>query len=396
MRIIVTGLIAQHPSLGGMTWHYLHYLLGLERLGHDVYYFEDSGEWPYLVGDADATDGWIDREAFHNIEYLGRTLKRFGFEDKWAYHLATDGRWYGVSARRRREVVASADLLLNVSGSLAYPSRYRQVPRLVYIDTDPTFTQARLQTERGFRRLQKRVAAHDIHFSFGELLEQFPDPTPYRWIATRQPITLDEWTTHEPAGAAFTTIMSWTSFKPLSVHGQRFGQKDIEFERYLSLPTLVQPTELEVAFSGTQHQNWRGVRTLSVGDLARHGWRTVEATQACADLDTYRSYIQTSRAEWSVAKNGYVVGQSGWFSDRSACYLAAGRPVVVQNTGFGDALPVGEGVLSFRTTEEAAAGILEVQAHYSRHAKAAREIAHEYFDGSRVLSSLLDSVSTVG
>ena len=392
MRIIVTGLIAQHPTLGGMTWHYLHYLLGLARLGHDVYYFEDSGEWPYVLDAGKTKESCIDWEGRRNIEYLGRTLSRFGFEDRWAYHFPIRNRWYGMTGPRRREIVGTADLLLNVSGSLARPQRYRQIPRLVYIDTDPTFTQVRLQLKHGFRKLQKRVAAHDLHFSFGERLERIPNPMPYRWTSTRQPIVLDEWKTTTPPGGAFTTVMSWTSFKPLRFARRNYGQKDLEFQAFIDLPRRAEPALLEVAFSRTQHENWRSRNGASRDDLNRHGWRTVEATQVCADLDDYRSYIQASRAEWSVAKNGYVEGQPGWFSDRSACYLAAGRPVVVQETGFCGILPVGEGLLSFRTVEEAAAAVREVETNHARHARAAREIAAEYFEAGRVLSQLIDRI----
>ncbi len=391
MRIIVTGLIAQHPTLGGMTWHYLHYLIGLARLGHDVYYLEDSGEWPYLLDGVTRNDS-INWEGRHNIEYLERTLARFGFQDRWAYHFPVRNRWYGLSGPKRRELLASADLLLNVSGSLRRPWQYHGIPRLAYIDTDPTFTQVRLQLKRGFLKFQKRVAAHDVYLSFGERLEQIPNPTPYRWIPTRQPVVLDEWKTSASPGDAFTTVMSWTSFKPLAMAGRQYGQKDLEFQACLDLPGRVAPAVLEVAFSRTQHQNWESRRGASRDDLARHGWRTVEATEACADLDSYRRYIQSSRAEWSVAKNGYVVGQPGWFSDRSACYLAAGRPVVIQETGFGSILPVGEGLISFRTPDEAVAGIREVEANYARHATAARELARDFFDSDRVLNDLLQKV----
>ena len=359
-----------------------------------MYYFEDSGEWPYRLDGAEVPRSRVALDARHNIEYLDRTLARFGYGDKWAYRLAVDRRRYGLSGPRRREVLGTADLLLNVSGSLTQPEHFRQVPRLAYIDTDPTFTQIRLQLERGFRKLQRRVAAHDVHFSFGERVGRGADPGSYDWIPTRQPVALDQWATDSPPGDTFTTVMSWTSFKPLAAGGQVFGQKDLEFQHYLDLPQHVKPVELEVAFSGTEHQNWQSERATSRHDLLLHGWRTVEANEVCGDLDSYRHYIQMSMAEWSVAKNGYVVGQPGWFSDRSACYLAAGRPVVVRDTGFGDVLPVGEGLLSFRTPEEAAAAVLEVQSHYPRHARAAREIAHEFFDAASVLTSLLERVCT--
>jgi hypothetical protein len=178
--------------------------------------------------------------------------------------------------------------------------------------------------------------------------------------------------------------MNWTSYNPVVYNGQTYGQKDIEFMRFLELPAQVASTVLEIAVN--EGKTRRTPRAL----LAHKGWQVVDPAVVCPDLDSYRQYIESSQAEWSVAKNGYVVGQAGWFSCRSACYLAAGRPVVVQDSGFGAVLPVGEGLLAFTTLEEAVQAIREVEAHYARHAEAARAVAETYFDASKVLARLLE------
>ncbi len=402
LRIVVTGLIAQHPLLGGVTWDYLQYVLGLARLGHDVYYVEDSGQWPYTPGGGPSGNDWIAYDPASTVAHLANVMARFGLEDRWAYRFPVKPRWFGLSAAKRRAVIESADLLLNVSGTLRRPADYRGAKRLVYIDSDPVFTQVKLALPRGQRKFRKRVDAHDIHFSFGEALSQAVPDTGRRWRPTRQPIVLSEWTHAVTPRDAFTTVMSWTSYRPLTYAGQTFGQKDVELARFLDLPARVSPTTLEIALNRTQHADWEtgtlgassdavaGSRRPTAAELlGRRGWHVADAAEVARDLDSYRRYIQSSKAEWSVAKGGYVRGQAGWFSCRSACYLAAGRPVVVQDTGFGSVLPTGEGVLVFRTMEEAIAAIREVESDYGRHAKAARAIAEEYFDSDKVLSRLI-------
>lgn len=404
LRIIVTGLIAQHPLMGGITWHYLQYILGLTRLEHDVYYLEDSGEFPYtLDGGASGTD-WIARDCIANVGYLAEVMARFGLEDRWTYHFPLKSEWYGLSDRQREAVIQSADLLINVSGSLEHPQDYRCIPHLLYIDTDPVVTQIKLALGRV--AFAERVEAHDTHFSFGESLSAGMPVTGYQWRPTRQPIVLSEWRPSTPRCESFTTVMNWTSYEPLIYSGQTYGQKDVEFKRFLGLPGQVAPVAMEVALGRTQHLNWEtGGKSLppeisrflgdkmhwTAHDLLSHaGWHVVDAIEACGNLDSYRHYIESSKAEWSVAKNAYVLGQPGWFSERSACYLAAGRPVVVQDTGFGKALPVGAGILSFRTPSESAAAINEVETNYHQHAQAARAIAEACFDSDKVLTGLID------
>jgi len=314
---------------------------------------------------------------------LAKVMARFGLQDKWGYRFPWQSQWHGISGDRWNELCHSVDLLINVSGCLASPQRYRRVPRLVYIDSDPVFTQVKLA--RGQQEFRRLVELHDVHFSFGEAMRSAPVPaTGYDWRPTRQPIVMQQWRPRASYREVFTTIMNWTSYKTLSYQGQSFGQKDIEFKRFIDLPQYVPDVQLEVAVNAGKTRH--APRDL----LRRRGWQVVDPEQQCADLDAYRAYIETSKAEWSVAKNAYVKGRSGWFSCRSACYLAAGRPVIVQDTGFATILPVGEGILSFSTPEEAIESIQEIQTHYNRHQSAARAIAECYFDSDKVLNRLIE------
>jgi len=389
-RVIVTGFIGQHP-LGGVTWDYVQYVTGLARLGFDVYYFEDSGHWPYALEGGESGEDFGVSDCRANVDYLAKVMERFGLGQRWAFRCAMDGEWSGLSDLEREEVVSSADLLLNISSSVARPEEYRKVPRLIFVDSDPVFTQVKLA--RGQADFRAVVDAHDMHFSFGECLRApFVPETGHHWLPTRQPIVLDEWHTERSHRGVFTTVMNWASYNPVSNNGRKYGQKDVEFMRFLELPRLVEPVRLETAARGTGR---RVLQDSILHHLEHKGWSVVAPDMVCPDVESYREYIQNSMAEWSVAKNGYVEGRTGWFSCRSACYLAAGRPVVVQDTGFKEVLPTGVGLLAFSTLEEAREGIREVVSDYPRHSHAAREIAEQYFDSAKVLSHLVDRAFAV-
>ena len=383
LRIVVSGLIGQHP-LGGVAWDYVQYAAGLARLGHDVYYLEDSGEWPYDPRGATAAAARV-HDCSVNVAHLDGVMERFGLADRWAFRCSLDGSWAGLSESRVREVAATADLLLNVSGSLVKPERYRGRGVMAYVDSDPVFTQANAE-QRG--RFRDRLDAHDVLFTFGETL---PDDLSagYAWLPTRQPILLDEWRTATAPGRAFTTVMTWSSYAAKTWRGRRLAQKDVEFRRFVALPSRVPDIPLEVAVRATRR---RKKTTAPIERLVEHGWRVVDPLHAVPDVATYRDYILRSRGEWSVAKGGYVSTGCGWFSCRSACYLAAGRPVVVQDTGFSSVLPVGEGLLAFETPEDAARALEEVEARYDAHARAARDVAESHFAADAVLGRLLDDV----
>lgn len=405
-RIIVTGLIAQHPDMGGITWHYLHYLLGFSRLGYDVFYFEDSGEYPYNLQGGPNRNDWIAKNCDYNISYLSEVMSRYGFQDRWAYRFPKENKWFGISDYRRKEVISTSDLLFNVSGTLEMPSEYRQISLLVYIDTDPIITQLKIALRK--KEIIDQIETHDIHFSFGELISADNYDNGTDWLPTRQPIILSEWRSTFGKLDKYTTVMNWTSYEPLSFANQTFGQKDVEFNRFLKLAKCVAPVELEIALGRTQHKRWQS-KNLNVDleilgllddkvnwspdDLLRKaGWSVVDSIDKCGNLDKYRQYIQSSKAEWSVAKNAYVQGQPGWFSERSACYLASGKPVIVQETGFSNVLPTGKGILPFKDIQEAIEAIDQVEGEYEIHAEAARDIALSYFDSDKVLASLIERV----
>lgn len=432
MRVIVTGLIAQHRSMGGVAWDYLNVVLGVRQLGYEVFYIEDSGEWPYLES-GPADQEWIAHDVSSHIQYLAETFAAFGLEGRWAYRNPICGEWHGMPDSQRTEVIASADVLLNISGTLDYPDKYRSVKRLVYIDTDPVFTQVALVeghallARRGAlnlvvcgpgetpddtvldgwtraEKLRRRVDLHDVHFSVGETLDNGLPDSGHNWLPTKHPVALAQWRSEPRHRGVYTTIANWTSYEPVRFGGLSFGQKDVEMIRFIGLPDAVAPVSIEVAMSKVHHHGWQSehqyVFCSAVHDdvdltretphtlLQRYGWHIVPAARECGNFTRYRNYILASKGEVSVAKHGYVAGQSGWFSGRSACYLAAGRPVVVQDTGFGAVLPTGEGVLPFSTVDNAADAIKKVEGDYERHARAAAAIAEEFFDSNKVLAKI--------
>jgi hypothetical protein len=373
-----------------VAWDYLQYVIGLARLGHDVYYIEDTGLWPY-----NPEEGGVSRGPEFTVRHLEGLMARFGLEERWAYRFppATGfaayrfpggPRWFGMPESRREEVLASADLLVNVSGTLDRPAEYRNAApraRFAYLDSDPVFTQVKLV--RGQQNLRRVVDAHDVHFSFGEALADAVPDTGHRWRPTRQPVVLDEWQPAATRREEFTTVMNWTSYEYVNWHGLRLQQKDVEFERFLELPGKVRPTVLEIALAEGK------TRHPPRGRLSSAGWRIVDPSLVCPDAESYRDYVAGSTGEWSVAKNGYVNPPSGWFSCRSACYLACARPVVLQDTGFSSVLPVGLGLLPFSSLDEATESIREVESDWERHSRAARAIAEQYFDSARVLDRLV-------
>lgn len=407
MRIIVTGLIAQHYTLAGVSWDYIQYCIGLKQLGYDVYYLEDSGEWPYNLDGGKNGDDWVEKDCHKNISYLKELFDRYGLSDRWAYFFPLTGEWFGMSDQKRAEIIRTADMLINVSGTLEKPADYHSIKKLVYIDSDPGFTQVKLKLNH--KEFSKRVAAHNCHFSFGESLPPYLKDDQYNWQPTRTPIVLSEWSSEKPCSNEYTTIMNWTSYKPLAYEGKSFHQKDIEFIKFIELKRKLKNICFEVALSKLQHHNWQsslpdhfaedGNNKISFptpADLLSHyGWKVVDPAEKCGTMDAYRDYILHSKAEWSVAKGGYAVSKPGWFSCRSACYLAAGRPVIVQDTGFNKTLPVGEGILSFNTMEEAIENVRDVESNYSLHTRRAKEIAAEYFDAGKVLRKLIEKAISI-
>lgn len=372
MKILVAGIIARYP-FGGVTWCSLMYLLGLRALGHEVFYVEDTGECIY-----DPVANTLSKDPAYGTRYIHEALQPFDLGGRWSF-VNWDGTWHGAPRETVAAFCADADLYINLSGgSWFWRDEYARIPRAVFIDTDPVFTQLSLAAGDAsyvgfFRRF------HHL-FTFGANIGTPACDVPtagFTWHKTWQPVVTDLWQT--PAGSEgerFTTVMTWKieSFADID------GNKNIEFMKFLDVAAR-SPHPLELAVNGPQEF------------LRAHGWRTVDGMGVSRHLWDYRAYVQGSRGEFGVAKHAYVSRHSGWFSDRTECYLAAGRPALVQDTGWSAHLPEGEGLLAFATPEEALAGLDRLQTDYPRHARRAREIAVECFDAARVLPPLLEAAS---
>lgn len=368
MRILFAGTIARYP-FGGVTWCSLMYLLGLRALGHEVFYIEDTGECIYdPVLNTRATDPG------YGTTYIHDALEPFGLGDRWSF-VNYDGTYHGRRAEDVRQYAATADLFINLSGgSWFWRDEYAGIPRKVFIDSDPAFTQLAIaKAEPWYVEFFQRF---DRLFTFGANIGTPACAIPtgaFRWHKTWQPITLDDWRVDRTPRDRFTTVMTWQieSFADVG------GNKDQEFVKFIDLPSRT-PQRIELAINGPQ--------TL----LRQHGWETVGAMAVSRTPNAYRDFVQDSKAEFGVAKHTYVANRTGWFSDRTECYLASGRPALVQDTGWTAHLPSGEGLLAFSTIEEAVAGIDRINADYPRHARMAVDVAREHFDAARVLPRLLE------
>jgi hypothetical protein len=379
MNIIVLGYIVRGP-IGGLAWHHLQYVIGLANMGHNVYFFEDSDDYPSCY---DPDRHVTDTNPGYGLEFAAAAFKRVGLGDKWAYHDAHTGKWYGPIGGSGPALCRSADLLLNISGVNPLRSWFLDIPERALIDTDPVFTQVRHLSDPSARSLAGR---HTAFFTFGENTGSGNSSIPsddFPWMPTRQPIVLDAWPfTAGPDDGVFTTVMQWDSYKPAQHDGNRYGMKSESFIPYLDLPAHTQ-AKLELCLGSPN-----APRDL----LLDKGWLLSDALEITRTPWTYQQYIRSSKGEFTVAKQGYVVSRSGWFSERSAAYLASGRPVVTQETGFSEWLDTGDGVLAFNDPVEAADCLADVSSRYRHHCRAARDVAEDYFDSRKVLQKLLDDI----
>ncbi len=379
LRIVVLGYIVRGP-IGGLVWHHLQYVMGLARLGHDVYFLEDSDDYPSCYDPQRQT---TDRNPDYGLRFATQAFARVGLGERWAYYDAHTARWLGPCAGSAKEICQSAELLLNLSGVNPMRPWFLQVPQRVLVDTDPVFTQVRHLTDPASRAT---ALQHTAFFSFGENIRsdagRIPDDQ-LDWLPTRQPVVLDAWpVTPGPRNGKFTTVMQWDSYQPRAYDGVEYGMKSVSFRPYINLPgSTEQSLELALGSDAAPRQQ-----------LLAAGWSLRNPLEVTRDPSSYQHYIQQSKAEFSVAKHGYVVSHSGWFSERSACYMASGRPVLVQETGFSEWLESGAGVVAFSTPEEAIAGIDLINSDYESHSRRARELVRASFDAGDVLASLLRRV----
>jgi hypothetical protein len=381
--IVVAGALANKPGNGGAAWTRLSWALGLKKLGCEVYFVEQIA--PQACVDASGTPCELDRSV--NLAWFERITERFGLGQRSALIDEREGLAIGVGLREIAEIADAADLLVNISGhlTLALKPRFR---RRAFIDLDPGYTQ--FWHAQGLA--EHRLRDHHAYFTVGENIGTAECDVPTNgiaWRPIRQPVLLDEWpVTSRPddAPVRFTTIASWRGpYGRVQHDGRQFGLKAHEFRKFVTLPALT-GHRFELALD-VDPADWRDVETLQ-----RHDWTVVDPHGVAGDPHAFRRYIQASGAECSVAQGIYVETRSGWFSDRTVRYLASGKPVLVQDTGFGRAYPTGCGLVPFRTVDEAARGARRIADNYDAHARAARAIAEDYFDSDKVLGRLLDEM----
>ena len=393
LRIIVGGYIGLYPT-GGATWDYLQYPLGLHMMGHDVYYIEDTRQYPIFQKSKLA---WND--ASDCISYLKKIMETYGMEDKWAYRDVASGKSFGLSEKKILEVCGSADIFINISCATFLRDEYLQIPKRILIDSDPMFTQIQYALEmEGSADSAKwttktMLENHNYLFTFGENIGATDCKIPllgYKWHTTRQPVCLNQWQSQRNNNCnAFTSIMNWSGRKKLIYLNEEWGQKDAEFEKFNTIPMKLQDTKFEVVVNKPLNKE----SSFNEIALEEIGWRVLEPSQTVATASEYRDFIFNSKAEFGVAKETYVKANTGWFSGRSACYLAAGKPVIAEETQWSKYIPASNGLFAFSSMEEARVSVEEVQANYDKHSKAALEIAGEYFDSSIVLSKMLGQVN---
>ena len=365
----------RHPVAGNLL-AYFHYVLGLHRLGHEVMYLEESG-WSYSCYDPEAKD-WQDHPDT-GLRIVRELMAEYGLDVPLCYVNRETGKVVGAEWDEIKRMLGEADLLINIGGVCWLPE-FRLCRRRVLIDMDPFFSQV-----EGFA--SEVLEDYHLHFSYGTNIGNSDCKIPTRgieWLPTVPPVVPELWTGGKPSeNAPFTTVGNWGAYGGIAFEGESYGQKDEEFLRILDLPKHT-AQKLELAISGA-------VETVKE-QLRLAGWLVRDAGEdVSGNVQTYKSYITQSRGEFSVAKNAYVKTRSGWFSDRSVCYLAAGLPVILQDTGFTDWLPSGNGVLAFSSLEEAVNCLVQVNADYLRHRRAASEIAENFFSYRVVIPKILET-----
>ncbi len=382
-RIVVMGFMGSMP-IAGVIWQHIHYVVGLQRLGHDVYYIEDSARFPYNPETFEISD---------EFDYAGETLDRlareFGFENRWGFcaRYLKSKPTAGLSLKEIRQLYRDADAIFNICGTQEFNDDLLKSDRLIYIESDPGVEQIKI--DKCVKSTVDYLGRHHALFTFGENVGRDTFPVPkhgLKWLPTRQPVVTDLWKTNRrPAPAAlFTSIANWSTsgLKDITWRGEKYlWSKSREFIRFVAAPKKCGET-FELATD---------IKDRKTHDrFVRNRWRLKSPHQLSVDYWSYRNYIQRSKGEFTVAKDQYVRLKTGWFSDRSACYLAAGRPVITQETGFTDNYGGNAGLLAFKSLGEIVETVRKINRDYSKHSRAARQIAREVFEAETVLASLLD------
>lgn len=378
LKIVVAGFAVGFP-LGGQLYMMLHYVLGLTRLGHDVIFLENTDDW---ASPFDPVLGYHTPDSSRGRAMVESLFARHGLSGRFVYDAELEGKLYGMERADLDRYCADADLFLNISGVCPLRESYMRCRVKAVIDTDPAVTQVRIGEDESRRAY---YAAHDAHFTYGLNIPSGRVGVPlsgFDWKPLLPPVPLDLWPVAEGPGHGYSTIGSWdASGRDLEIGAQRLTwSKKKRYEALLDMPARLPGVSLALAMSGMKKDAAR---------YAEAGWDVRDGLEVSRDLDRYRDYIRASRAELTVVKEVNAALKSGWFSDRSACYLASGRPVITGDTGFSTTLPVGEGLFAFETPDEAMAAIEVVETNPEGCGARAREIAEEYFAAGKVLSGLL-------
>lgn len=378
MRIVFAGSIGR-CGLGGQAWASLQYLIGLRELGHEVFYLEDCGEssWVY---------NWEKQEWTFDLDYpaayVRDSLEPFGFGKNWIYR--TNNSSLGAPLKTFIDFCNTADLLIVRNLPLwDWREEYNRPTRRAFIDGDPAFTQ--ISIANGDAGLASAIARCEKRFTVGYRYGAPDCSIPNAggpWLPTKHPVVLSQWPFVKNDATHFTSVVRWQGFKEVQFNGVTYGQRDKQFPKFLELPSRT-PQKFCMAIMGIKPE-----------ELTRFGWETVPGEIISKTVFSYREFIQNSRGEFSVPKNGYVQSRSGWFSDRSVCYLASGRPLLMEDTGLAHWLPVGTGLVTFTNPDEAIAGLEKIVSNYELHRRAAREIAEEHFASERVLPDFLAAAMT--
>jgi hypothetical protein len=377
LTILLSGMIAGDPHQGGATWAVLQYLLGFRRLGHDVFFVEPVAAKALQPAGAALA-------ASENAAYFRRVVADFGLAERSALLLAGTRETVGLPHAELVRAAARADVLINVSGMLIDDVITGRVARRVYLDLDPAFNQ--FWDAQG---VGVRFAGHTHFATVGLALgrSECPVPTGGReWVTTVQPVVLEHW----PVGTeivhdTLTTVGNWRAYGSVEFGGAFYGQKAHSLRPLFDLPRR---TDERFRLALAIHPG----EAKDLASLTANGWELLDPAAVAGTPADYGRFVRTSKAEFGLAKSGYAASRSGWFSDRSVCYLASGRPVIAQETGFSRFLPTGQGLFAFETADDVLAGIDALRRDYAGHARAARGLAEELFDSDKVLSRLLERV----
>lgn len=382
-KIVVMGFMGGVP-IAGVIWQHIHYIVGLQRLGHDVYYIEDSARFPYNSQTFDTNSDFT-----YAAQVLGQLAREFGFERRWGFcaRYLPELPTAGLSLTKIRQLYRDADAILNVCGSQEFNDDLQQSDRILYVESDPGVEQ--IKVDKKIKSTIDYLGKHRALFTFGENIgtDRFPVPLhKLKWFPTRQPVVTDLWKTSRAPKetAVFTSIANWSTsgLKDIEWRGEKYlWSKSREFLRFVAAPKKSgEPFELATDIKDDKTRE----------KFLRNDWRFRRPHEMSVDYWSYRNYIRGSKGEFTVAKDQYVRLHTGWFSDRSACYLAAGRPVITQQTGFTDHYGNEGGLFAFESLGQIAEAVREINADYRTQSRAARAVAREVFEAEKVLRDLLD------